>query len=233
MTRPTKKARERFFVEEAAKHLGVVWSLGSVQESPDFIVNEALQAFGLEVCEIFTGPQNRAGSSMKRAESVTQRDLNRLRLEYEATNQIPLIVKFVGDLSMENVALIVPALVAEDFASKPIRHHVVIDHDNGLRVHVTKSFRPDWHSINHRVGWVDRNPVKRISDVIENKAKELPRYRAAGTDIRLLIVADRTHNSGKLLLNQHIASDLHGFSVVYFFSYPQSVTVLHSAATAA
>jgi hypothetical protein len=233
MTRQTKKERERFFVEEAAKHLGVAWSLGPDQESPDFIVNDAVQAFGLEVCEIFTGPQNRAGSSMKRSESIIQRDLNRLRLEYEATNHIPLIVKFVGNLSTDNMASIVPALVAEDIASKPIGHHIVIDHDNGLRVHVTKSFRPDWYSINHRVGWVDRNPVERISDVIKNKAKELPRYRMAGTDIRLLVVADRMHNSGKLMLNQHVTFDLHGFSVVYFFSYPESVAVLLSAATAA
>ena len=234
MTRPLKKTRERFFGEQAAKCLGVAWTLGPDRERPDFIVNEGEQQFGLEICEIFTGPQRRAGSAMKESESNNQRDLNRLRLEYEAITQIPLSVKFVGNMSSENMASVVPALIAEDFASKPILHHVVIDEDNGLRIHVTKAFRPDWISVNHRVGWVDRNPMGRIAAVIDKKSKELPSYRdAAGSDIRLLIVADRTYNSGKLMVNQTFALDPRGFSVVYFYSYPESVTIFHHAADAA
>ena len=171
---------------------------------------------------------------MKESESNNQRDLNRLRLEYEAITQIPLSVKFVGNMSSENMASVIPALIAEDFASKPILHHVVIDEDNGLRIHVTKAFRPDWISVNHRVGWVDRNPMGRIAAVIDKKSKELPSYRdAAGSDIRLLIVADRTYNSGKLMINQSVALDPRGFSVVYFYSYPESVTIFHHAADAA
>jgi len=69
MTRPTQKRRERFFVEQAGKLLGKAWILEEEREHPDFIVTEGEQRFGLEVCEIFTGPQDRAGSVMKRMES--------------------------------------------------------------------------------------------------------------------------------------------------------------------
>jgi hypothetical protein len=160
-----KKKRERFFVAEAAKLMGKTWSLGPDREHPDFLVTEGAQQFGLEVCEIFTGPQNKRGSAMKEIESNAQRAVDALRREYEAITNIPLIVKLVGDVCAANLALVVPALIAEDLASKPVTYHAVIVPDTGLRaglrVHVTKALRPNWYSVKHRVGFVDRNPMPR------------------------------------------------------------------------
>ena len=93
MTRPLQKNHERSFVEEAAKHLGKSWSLGADREHPDFLVTEGEHQFGLEVCEIFTGQQNRHGSVDKRGESDTQRAINAVRTEYEAISNVPLTVK--------------------------------------------------------------------------------------------------------------------------------------------
>ena len=225
-----KKARERFFIEEAAKRLGKSWNIGPDREHPDFLVADDQQRFGLEVSEIFTGPQDRSGASMKRAESITQQIVNDLRREYEAITDIPLRVKFVGDLCAQNLASVVPALVAEDLAGKPVGHHVVIDEDSGLRVHVTRAFRNDWFSVNDRAGWVDRRPTKRIADAIEKKSRELSTYaKNTGPDVRLLLVADRIYNSGKVILEEPTAFDLQGFRFVYFFSYPESVVVLKQA----
>ena len=124
------------------------------------------------------------------------------------------------------MAGIVPALVAEDLVSKPVGHHVVIDQGNGVRLHVTKAFRPEWFSVDHRVGWVDRSPLPIITDAINKKSNELERYRsAAGADVRLLLVADRIQNSGKLMLDDTAALDTQGFQVVYVFPYPESVLV--------
>jgi hypothetical protein len=226
MTRPLKKTRERFLVEETAKRLGKAWDLGPDREHPDFFVKEGAQQFGLEVSEIFMGPQSRAGSAMKEVDSNTQRAVEALRHEYEAIANTPLTVKFVGDMCAENIAAVVRALIGEDLPSKPVGHRVIIDEGRGLRVHVTKAFRPDWYSVNHRVGWVDRFPIKRIAEAIEKKAKELPRYReAVGANIRLLIMADRIHNSGKFMLEETTALDLRGFQAVYFFPYPETVIV--------
>jgi hypothetical protein len=238
VTLPSQKNRERFFIEEAAKLLGKTWSLGPDRERPDFTVTEGTQQFGIEVCGIFTGPQNRAGSKMKEAEAKTQQAVNALRHEYETKQNIPLSLKFVGDMCAENMATVVPALVAEDLASKPVGHHVVIDADKGsarLRVHVTRALQSDWFSVNDRVGWLDCYPIDRIVEEIEKKSKKLPRYReyAGLDDIRLLIVANRIMNSGKLSLQELPALDTLGFQVVYFFSYPECVTVLGCASDSA
>ena len=231
LTRPVKKKRERFFVEEAARSLGKTWSLGEDREHPDFVVAEDGQQFGLEVRDIFMGPQGRAGSAMKEKESITQRDVNALRLEYETIANIPLIIKFVGVMSAANMATVVPALLAADLPSKPVTYHFVIDTGTGLRAHVTKALGPDWYSVNDRVGWVDRNLQNIIANAIETKSKELTRYQAAaGPDIRLLLVADRILNSGKLLLEERVAFDFHGFQAVYFFPYPESAVVLGNTA---
>jgi hypothetical protein len=152
-----KKKRERFFVEEAAKLMGKTWSLGPDREHPDFFVTEGAQQFGLEVSEIFTGRQDRAGSAMKEMESNTQRAVDTLRREYEAITNTPLIIKLVGDVCAKNLALVVPALVAEDLALKPVGHHAVIAPDTGLRaglrVHVTKALRPNWFSMKWKTAW--------------------------------------------------------------------------------
>jgi hypothetical protein len=127
LTRPTQKIRERFLAEQAARFLSVIWSLSQDRERPDFIINEGAQQFGLEVSEIFAGHQGRAGSILKKKESKTQRTLEALRREYEATNDVPWRVQFVGDMSGENMTRIVPALLAIDFPSKRVGHHDVID----------------------------------------------------------------------------------------------------------
>jgi hypothetical protein len=226
MTRPTQKRRERFFVEQTARLLAKTWKLEEDREHPDFIVTEGELRFGLEVREIFIGPQDRSGSAMKRTESGVHRQLEALRREYESLTQIRLRVQVVGRLSPENMAAIVPALLAEDLATKMVGHHVVIDQGNGLRLHVTKAFRSEWFSVNHRVGWVDRNPLPIIAEAIKEKSDELERYRAmAGHDIRLLLVADRIHNSGKFMLEDRVALDTQGFQVVYVFPYSESVMI--------
>ena len=103
MTIPSKKKRERFFVKAAAKLMNKTWSLGPDREHPDFLVTEGAQQFGLEVSEIFTGRQDRAGSAMKEKESKAQRAVDALRREYEAITNIPLIVKLVGDVAMRGM----------------------------------------------------------------------------------------------------------------------------------
>ena len=131
----------------------------------------------------------------------------------------------MGTIKAATIATVIPALVAEDFASKPLGHHVVIDVTNRLRVFATKAIRADWFSVNDRVGWANSNPTTLIADLIKMKSEKLPNMEAAGPDMRLLIVADRTYNSGKLMLEECPLLNLRGFLAVYFFSYPKSVTV--------
>ena len=115
MTRPLQKSRERIFVEEAARLLGKTWDLGDDREHPDFMVVENGKRFGLEVTQIFSGPQGDAGSSLKASESKTQRTVNGLQRQYEAIENIPLTVQFVGNMEADNLATVIPAL----FGARP------------------------------------------------------------------------------------------------------------------
>ncbi len=227
MTRQAKKDHERFFAEQAARSLGKNWSFNESIEQPDFIVTEAGHRFGLEVMDIFTGPQTHSGSSLKASESVTQNDINIMQRKYEAKANTSLHVRFVGMMNTNNMSKVLPALLTEDFQSKPISYHTVIDTDGGLRVHVTKSLRPDWFSVNHRVGFVDRDSNVVIRTAVAKKAKLLATYqKVAGTDIRLLLVANRIYNSGKLNALVEGKFNLEGFSAVYFFPYPEKAISL-------
>ncbi len=230
MTIPLKKTHERNFVEEAAKRLGKSWDIGLDRENPDFVIKEGDQQFGLEVCEIFTGQENRSGSINKKGESDRQQAIKAVQHEYEAAQNILLNVRFVGDICAQNLAKVVPAIVTQNLAPAPVGHRVVIDIDTGLRaglrVHVTRAFRADWISVNDRVGWVDRNPMPHITAIVEKKSQKLLRYTdAAGSDIRLLVVSNSIHNSGKLRLEAQARLDKKGFQVIYYFSYPEGVVV--------
>lgn len=236
MTRPSAKQQERFFVEEAARHLGKTWELGVDREHPDFVVTEDGAQFGLEVTGIFRGAQRRGGSALREKEVLVQRSVDDLQREYEAIADVPLKVHFVGNMEADNLAAVVPALVAQDFPSKPISYRFEYDttalHPDRapLHVYVTKGLRPEWYSINDRAGFVDRNPHPTIAAAIKRKANRLAQYRATvGDDVRLLIIANRFLNSGKLLLEDAASFDFHGFSEVYFFSYPEAVIVLNRA----
>lgn len=235
MTRPSQKQQERLYVEQAAKLLGKTWALSQNDEHPDFLVTEGEQRFGLEVSLIFTGERRMVGKvdkgfHSKEMESRRQGTIDALRLSYEAISNTPLSVKFVGNISSENLATVVPALAKMDLAAAPIGSQYCIDEGNGLRVHLTRAFRPQWIYVNDGVGWVDNRSLAKITDAVAEKAENLPLYRAtAGTDIRLLIVADRMKNSGKLTLGEGAAVEFQGFQAVYFFSYPESVTILNDA----
>lgn len=234
MTRSPQKERERFYVEEAANFLEKNWHLGADREIPDFIVTEDGNQFGLEVIEIFAGPQDDHGAHRKRGESERQKLINDLRSDYKSKDDTPLFVRFVGDICRENLEPVVPTLRELDLATKPFGHQQHFEIDSGpakLSVYVTRGKEhADWFYVNDRGGWLDCSPVERIEGAINEKAKKLPRYieSAALDDIRLLVVANRRMNSGKLELEGQPALDLKGFRVVYFFSYPEDVTVFEN-----
>src|ERR1700728_892091 len=98
MTKPTQKRRERFFVEQAIRSLGVAWSVHEELDPPDFIIADGDHLFGLDVADVFVGSQNEHGSLTKRAESDIQKQLNTLRLQYEANTGVNLRVKFLGPI---------------------------------------------------------------------------------------------------------------------------------------
>lgn len=238
MTRSSQKKRERFLAEKAAECLGKKWCLGpdrADHNPPDFIVIEGTRQFGLEVCEISTGQQYEAGGShMKRKESEAQKAVNTLQCKYESKENIPLSVMFVGDMCAKNMDAVFEVLDEMKLSTMKIGDHEIIEVDEGparLRVFVTRALRANWLSANNRAGAVDCDPVDRIAERIEKKSEKLPRYKecAGLDDIRLLLVADHTMNSGKLLLEEGVTFDLRGFRIMYFFPHPDPVSIFDCA----
>ena len=168
---------------------------------------------------------------MKRQESLTQNTLSDLQRQYESKENIPLNIGFVGDMCEKNMICVVPRLLEMNLPNQDYGYHDVIEIDEGpaiLRAHVTRALRPNWFRVNDRAGWVDHEPELRIDNAIAEKAKKLPSYKenTGLDDIRLLIVANRIMNSGKLSLDKLPNLDKRGFRIVYFFPYPEPVVLL-------
>ena len=225
-----KKRHERFYVEEAVKLLNKVWDIEE-HERPDFIVTEGGRKFGLEVCQIFKGMKGRKGSQFRKSESENQQAIDALRHEYEWKEDLQLVVKFLGNMCDENMKKVVPKLLEMNLSNKPIQYQenftVEIEPwgPAPLKIDVTRAFRSWWYSIDDGVGWVDRNPIDSIDKAVQEKSENLTSYKQSCglEDIRLLVVADRIKNSGKLELVEKPELNTRGFRFVYFFSYPESV----------
>jgi len=86
--------------------------------------------------------------------------------------------------------------------------------------------------MNDRVGFVTRDPDPFIAAGITKKSQKLAQYKSlVGDDVRLLLVANRIQNSGKIGHKTDSAFDFHGFKAVYFFPYPEEALVLREASS--
>ena len=220
------KHEERFYVERAAEMLNLSWSVGEDRESPDFIISEGDWQFGLEVSELFTGPVGRKGSGRKAMESNHQETIDRYRDIYVAEKDIPLSVRILGPVNDETMGELLGQLLQRDFEWTPLGHQIIVQPNDQLKVYVTKALRSFWFRVDDRVGMVNTNPIPIIQGRVAMKSRRLINYHeSAGEDVRLLLVANRMLNNGRLKLVKQSALDTCGFRVVYFLSFPESVTV--------
>ncbi|SOB95022.1 hypothetical protein [Thalassospira xiamenensis] len=238
MTRDKQKKSERQFVESTAKILELNWKIIDEGEKPDFIVEHLGAKFGLEVTEIFNGPKTRKGSAIrKRKEAHRISQLRTLQQVYEAETGVKLYLRFlrspannsrgnISDIELEEVH---KALLAENLESKTFGFSQMLDLPSGGKLQITIYRHSDWVIINDQVGLVLQSPAEKIQAAIDDKIGNLECYKGrAGDDIRLLIVADRRNNSGKISIpeNRLIEIDRKGFSTVYFLSHPYEAITL-------
>ena len=173
-----RKQNECFFVKEAAKLIGVEWKLVAREESnggPDFIVHEGRNSFGLEVCEIFSGKVSpKKGSKLKEKAVTNQKLINEIRQQYEGMEEnVPLYVKFLGDVRDSNKRQIVRTLLDMNLKEKsfPYSENRVLKYDSSnLKISVRRLpddwprdrlyNRPDWFSVKDSVGWVEKIPAR-------------------------------------------------------------------------
>ena len=233
MTQQSQKTHEKHIATEAARLLG--WRCTLVDyERPDFIVvTNRSSRFGLELCQIFAGPQGRKGAARKDREMATQRRIDDVRSQYEQQTSIPLVVQFVGDMSDANLNALVPTLLTLNLSDVQPGTWTRVSLDRGpasLMLHICRAIpgHARWYSIDDRVGWVDPSPQPHIQDAVDAKATRLSTYRdrTGLADQRLLIYCDATMNSGKLRTMSAFHIRPAGFNAVYFFTYPETAAVL-------
>ena len=222
------KGQERFFVEEAARLLGVEWELAEDRESPDFLIDDGSCRFGLEVSELFAGPVGVKGAERKNAESINQKKIDRCRRTYEKERDVPLDVAILGQVTRETMEELLTEILGRDLAAMGPGERFEVVMNERFKARVMRAFHNRWFRVNDGVGWVNSNPAPVIARAVAKKTGLLPKYReAVGGDVRLLLVANRLFASGKLQVVDEATVDTEGFRVVYFLSYPESVTVFH------
>ena len=220
------KHEERFYVERTAEMLNLSWTIGEDRESPDFIISGGDWQFGLEVSELFAGRVGRKGSDRKAKEANYQGTIDRYREMYVADKGIPLCVRILGPVNDDTMGELLGQLLRRDFESMRPGNQIIMQPNDQLKVYVTKALRSCWYRVDDRVGMVNTNPMPIIQERVAMKSRRLTNYHeAAGEDVRLLLIANRMLNSGKLKLVEESTIDTCGFRIVYFLSFPESVTV--------
>ena len=239
MTRPLQKKIELNYVKELASILGGLWE-ASPREKPDFIIENGTSIFGLEVSLVHTGEIKKKSSKMKEDESRAKLHMNKLQEAYEAHTNVPLRLHVIvnkyekedKDKCKEYKEKILPILIAEDFQSKPVGHRIQkeILRNNGdisIKFCATKALRAEYSDLRYSCGWVNQNGMSVVQNAILEKEKKLDSYKHNTDlkDIRLLLVADHTNNSGKLILENLEGLYRGGFNVIYFFQRPRKIVV--------
>ena len=173
------KGQERFFVEEAARLLGVEWELVEDRESPDFLIDDGSCRFGLEVSELFAGPVGIKGAARKIAESINQKKIDRCRRAYEKERDMPLDVAILGQVTRETMEKLLTEILARDLAAMEPGERFEVVTNKQFKARVMRAFHHRWFRVNDGVGWVNTNPAPVIARAVAKKSELLPKYREA------------------------------------------------------
>src|SRR3989344_991150 len=220
------KVQERIYAEKAIELLGKNWQLTDIPEPPDFEVSNRVSVWGLEIRCIYKSEDVRKGSPIKEKESLDSRLLVKLAEQYYEAGGSPIQLKVLGaSLLHENYALILSTLISRT-PGKLWSHQRLTASDNVI-LYISE-LPPElpqysrWQLVDHRVGFARKITGTEIQNAIDAKVKKLATYANKYQRTDLLLVADRTFNSGRLLPSEPIHFFNSGFSNIFLLSYPES-----------
>ncbi|MBY6089508.1 hypothetical protein [Maritimibacter alkaliphilus] len=216
-----QKRQEENWARLAARELNVDWKLKRF-ERPDFSVLCNGLEFGLEVTECHIGILGRKGSSWRATEIHNRKLLDRARRDYESETGLILRLDYLGDATVKSMNELVAALLNAPLETLEVTDPKIEIHLSSAKVFVGRAINHQWVFVKDCVGWVSRDGSL-LQKVVDKKSEKLATYRESFRDVRLLVVSNRTSNSGKLKLESSYPLSLKGFDVVYFFSYPEKL----------
>lgn len=224
------KVQERIYAETAAKILDVNWSFVDIEEPLDFEVRAADERFGLEVRQVFVDPESSSGSALRQAEGINQRHIRDIASRYYEQGGRPLLAKFLGSLEGAKIPSLVKCMLREA-PHFPFESNTVSAH--GVKVFLTAipaefgNYRR-WVYLDDCVGWVNEISNEVLQHAVDRKKDNLPKYLEKYSIIDLLLVADGTVNSGRMISVDSLSVQNPGFRAIYFLSYPLTVTQINT-----
>ncbi|EWS64468.1 hypothetical protein Y695_02287 [Hydrogenophaga sp. T4] len=218
------KVRERIYAESAARLLDVDWHLVEIPEPLDFQVQTEQEVFGLEVRQVFADGEATFGSPSKRAEAENQKRVRSVAAQYYSQGGPPLSVKFLGDLASIESRSLVERMRCEAPTLPFEQHTFAIGRVKVVLTAVPKEFGDyqHWLCVDDRVGWVREATNDDLQRAVDRKRANLPLYLEKFSIVDLLLVADRTMNSGRMRSTGTLSVQNPGFRAVYFLSHPES-----------
>jgi len=230
-----KKARERTYLD-AFQHING-WSHAidpRERESPDFILRAPDGAIGVEITELCKhamgeAERNSSGSPNRIRESLRRKCLQRLEAEYDRQGGKPIDVQAnlsFCTLTDTEISAIASRLIDEwPTGSLRKRVEIVLCSDQIATFYALSlpdgfAERRRWTCVNNFVGWVRPASDQVLAETIRTKASKLAEYRKAARKTILLIVADRTQESGMFEHREAPLLASHGFSEVHLLIHP-------------
>lgn len=226
-----KKETERFFVEWFVDKIG--WDSCEVfdDEAPDFKLQFPGKTVGLEVTNLYKD-EKRKGSQIKRDESYRNKWLSEVSKKYYEISEFPLKVQVLvksGDLAGDSEALAYELAKRSNIEVwERVEFEFWPTDKCKLKIFFVKlSEKFDrynrWAFIDNHVGFSRAIDETVIQDKVKTKATKLSKYKEKYSEIALLIVLDRTYDSGMFHpITDEIVTPNCGFSSVYLALYPEN-----------
>ena len=215
------KVLERIFVEGFLQRLGPGYVILEERESPDFLVSDGQEKFGLEVAQVFRD-QGPAGSPSKAAESWRVQYLRRLASDYYSRSGLPLLVDAEISNRFDTGTLadrFKAARPAAPWAENRFKLRSSTFHLTSLPTEAGQYCR--WVCINNSVGWQGWLTAENVDPVINDKASKLSNYRRAIARVELLLVVDVTQTSGMVRWRDGTPFPVgQGFDAVHLYFHP-------------
>lgn len=219
------KISERIFLHSFLKLMPgfVIENESASQERPDFVLRDAIGRIGMEVTQVFRSSTPK-GSRGRERESRRQKFLRELADAYYS-NGAPVSVKAQlphgpNDDPKEIAAGIRAARPSEAWSGTSICSK------SGSKYWITAlpgdvGECREWHCIDNHLGWVGEATWDLITSRIQAKATLLEEYKRVISRIALLLVVDRTYQSGMLQMPPMTRPiEPLGFNGIYLFVHP-------------
>ena len=226
------KEVELVFVDAFLRRVG--WRVIDVtpRENPDFIVRVGEGVVGIEVTQIFKNDFSGRGSKNKHAEARRVRVLQTLADEYYREDERPISVRayFAEPLDHALVADLVSRVREGVPDVEWATNEIEVRGSSGVtkfyirRLPASCTGYRAWTSINNSLGWVRPLGAEAISERIQAKAMRLSSYMRVVERVCLLLVVDRTRESGMFSWSPSgVPVRSLGFEAVYLYVHPVDV----------